>query len=371
MSNSDKTEQATPHKLKKAKEKGDVPRSKELANGMVVASFIVGIAVMTGPLGSSFTVIFDMALSGTRFLDGGGVLIINEISKFFTLVFVLAIWIMIHTILGTVILGGFLIAPDKMKPKLSNLSLKKGVKKVISKQNVFESAKAILKLSVIGCVTYIFIMDRLPDFISVRWLSRSDLVSMVNTAFITYLAIMGAILIGFALIDVPFQIKAFKKKMMMSHKEVKDEFKQTEGSPEMKGKMKQRQREISERRHIPDTKNATAIITNPTHYSVALHFDKETLEAPKIVSMGANHNAFKIREIATQHEIPILSLPPLARSLYKHGKIGHAIPGDLYQPVAIVLGYLMGLDDPMYHNVGEIEDDIVIPDELKANEEEI
>lgn len=366
-----KTEQATPHKLKKAKQKGDVPRSKELANAVVIGSFIVGIIVIGYPIGNSLSSIFLLSFSGTQFLEGGSVVIINEIKRLFILIFSISLWVMFHTIIGTIILGGFIISSDKIKPKASNLSLAKGFKKVVSMQNVFETIKALVKLAVIGSVTYLFITSKIADFITIRWVGRDDLVSMITTMAITYLAIMGFILILFALVDIPFQIKTFKKKMMMSLQEIKDEFKQTEGSPEMKGKMKRRQREIAERRHIPDTKDATVVFTNPTHFSIAIFFDDSSMEAPRILSMGADNNAFKIRDIATQYEIPILNLPPLARSLYRYGEIGKSIPEDLYEPVALVLAYLMGLDDPMYHNVGDIQDNLVLPESMHIKAEDI
>lgn len=361
MSSSDKTEQATPHKLNKAKKDGDVARSKELATAVVMASLIVGLALLVPPIGDSFTKIFHMSFTATDFLDGGTKLIVPEIYRFFAWSFAFGIWICIHTVVGTVILGGFIVAPKKMTPKLSNLSLKKGLKKVISAQNLFETIKAIFKLTIIGSISYLFIMHMIPEYIAIRWVGRNDLFNIVGSTIINYLAIMVAVLIVFSLIDIPFQIKSFKKKMMMSHKEVKDEYKQTDGNPEIKGKIKQKQREASERKHIADTKSATLVLTNPTHYSVALYFDHISQEAPKIISMGCDHNAFMIRDIATQNEIPVLTIPPLARALYFEGAISRPIPSNLYEPVAVILAYMMGLDDKMSFDVGEIYDQITLP----------
>lgn len=359
---SNKTEQATPHKLNKAKKDGDVARSKELATAVVMASLIVGLAVLMDPIGESFTNIFHMAFSSTDFIDGGSRLILPEINRFFAWSFAFGIWICIHTVIGTVILGGFIIAPKKMVPKLSNISLKKGVKKVISTQNLFETIKAIFKLSIIGCISYIFIVQKIPDFIAIRWVGRNDLYSIVGSTIINYLAIMVAVLIVFSLIDIPFQIKSFKKKMMMTLKEVRDEYKQTDGNPEIKGKIKQKQREASERKHISETKSATLVLTNPTHYSVALYFDYDNWDPPRIISMGSDNNAFRIREIATQNEIPVLSIPPLARALYFEGEIGHQIPRSLYEPVSMILTYLVRLDDKMSFDVAEISQQITMPE---------
>lgn len=358
MSADTKSEKPTEHKLKKAKKDGDVPRSKELPTMLVILSFISGVFVMASGIADSFSQLLKVSFSPNIYLSDGISYAISPLLSLFKSVSILCLWFLAHLFIGTLMLGGFIFTPKKLAPKIENLSWKKGVKKLISKQNVFEASKALLKLIIIGSISYLFIHNNMHEFIEIRWSGRQDAITYLGETFTKYLGLMTIILAVFCMVDVPLQVSFFRKKMMMSHKEIKDEFKETEGSPEIKGKIKQKQREASERKNLSKAKEATVVFANPTHFSVAIKFDPISKEAPTVVSMGADYNAFRVREIATANHIPILAIPPLARALYNESSIGEQIPQRFYQPVATILAYLMDLDDRLAFDLQKIKDSV-------------
>lgn len=357
----EKTEKPTEHKLSEARKKGDVPRSKELGTLMTLASLLIvggyGLGIIVNTLTELFIAATDFrsSLYSLDLVRGLSLELLGQ-------VIILGLAITLHTYLGGVMLGKPIFTLDKLQPKAENLSWAKGIKKIISKQNLFEAVKSLAKLALIASILGSFLSNRFFHYASADQGSRDSLIGMINENVYYVISLIVLIMLVFSLIDVPFQIATFMKKMKMSMQDIKDEHKKMEGNPDIKGKIKQKQREMRDKKSISRTADASFVLVNPTHYSVALKYDLEEQSAPVLVSKGTDMNALKIREIATQEMIPVISIPQLARAIYGETEVGSPIPPILYSAVAELIHYLLKLDDVMAHDASELSKKIVVPD---------
>ncbi|MHA6433510.1 flagellar type III secretion system protein FlhB, partial [Escherichia coli] len=217
-----------------------------------------------------------------------------------------------------------------LQPKFSKLNPLPGIKRMFSAQTGAELLKAILKTILVGSVTGFFLWHHWPQMM--RLMAESPITAMGNAmdlvGLCALLVVLGVIpMVGF---DVFFQIFSHLKKLRMSRQDIRDEFKQSEGDPHVKGRIRQMQRAAARRRMMADVPKADVIVNNPTHYSVALQYDENKMSAPKVVAKGAGLVALRIREIGAENNVPTLEAPPLARALYRHAEIGQQIPGQLY-----------------------------------------
>ncbi|KZZ80807.1 flagellar biosynthetic protein FlhB, partial [Oleiphilus sp. HI0132] len=246
------------------------------------------------------------------------------------------ILLFVSAIAGSVALGGWLFSTKALAPKFSRMDPIKGLAKMFSLKSLVELIKAIAKVSLVVAVAVLIIHSQLPTLIG---LADQNVISAMETASkilgwgFFYLA---CTMIVIAMIDVPFQIFDHTKNLKMTKQEVKDEFKDTEGKPEVKRKIRQLQMEMAQRRMMQDVPQADVVITNPTHFSVALRYKPEEDAAPILLAKGHDQVALKIREIANEHDVEIVEAPPLARSVYHHAEIGQEIPSGLYMAVAQV-----------------------------------
>ena len=345
-SGQEKTEQPTPKRLEDARKKGQVPRSKEL-NTMVLMA-IAGIAfIMLGQemitdlgdvMKSNFQIsrsdIFDaravMGFFYQAITDG-----LNLLLPFFALMTVAAL-------ITPLSIGGWSFSFQAMQPKLSKLNPIKGLKKVFSAKGLMEMIKAMAKFVLVAAVA-----------ITVIWVSRHQYLSLGSESLNTGLSHAGELLstafllvttalIIIAAIDVPFQIWDHTKQMRMTKQEVKDEMKDTDGKPEVKSKIRQLQREMAEARMMEAVPDADVVVTNPTHFAVALKYSKG-MSAPLVVARGADLIAANIRRVAKENEVLLVESPPLARALYHSTDIGKEIPHGLYIAVAQILAYVYQL----------------------------
>jgi flagellar biosynthetic protein FlhB len=350
-SSQEKTEEPTARKLEKAKEDGQIPRSKELSTSLILIVGTLGLWVFGSYLYTGIKHIFDFnyALSREQIFDEKQMLIHLSASALEAILTISPIMIMliIAAILGPLALGGWMFSGKSLLPKLSRISPLAGFKRMFGLKSLVELAKSWAKvLIVVGCTLLLFFgfkdqvlfLDQEPTRVAIA--HAADLV--MTGAFI-----LACSTLLVSLIDIPFQIYDFTKKMKMSLQEVKDEHKDTEGKPEVKQRIRRLQYEASQRRMMQDVPDADVVITNPTHYAVALKYSSDAMEAPVVVAKGIDEVALKIREIAKAHGVPVVESPALARSVYTFTPIGKEIPEGLYVAIAQVLAYVYQLDQFM------------------------
>ncbi len=344
----ERTEPATPKRLQDARNKGQIARSREL-NAMAVtlagaaAVFVLGDGIVGGitDIMAANLALPRMALMSPEYM------LAHLKEAALSAALTLTPWLTLLTIvalLAPLSLGGWSFSVEAMKFKGERINPIAGLKRLFAMRGLVELLKALAKFALVGTIA-VLVLDWLADeFIG---LGRQSVMQALNhsawlmaTAFILFSA--GLILI--AAVDVPFQIWDHGKKLRMTRQEVKDEMKETEGRPEVRGKIRALQQETANRRMLEDIPIASVVVTNPTHYAVALRYDADKMGAPVVVAKGADLIALKIREVANAHGVPIFEAPPLARALYASAEIGDEIAERLYVAVAQVLTYIYQLD---------------------------
>lgn len=344
-SGGDKSEKPTPGKLRKARDKGDIPRSKDLtmAVGLVASFFTLGgfLSYYRQLIGESFAA--AGALAGQ--IDDGDVL--NQfllINVGILLRFIVTLVpIPLACVLASLIPGGWIFTPSKLKPDFKKLSPISGVKRIFAASHFVEVGKMLLKCGVILAVLWMMINDSMDGLLH---LQRQGLHQAIYQGFAIFRHVVGyfvAVIVIFALLDVPLSKFMFTKKMRMTKQEVKEEHKNNDGNPQVKGRIRQLQRMMSMGQITRTVPTADVIITNPTHYAVALKYDPQRAEAPYIVAKGVDETAMWIREVAQQHRIEVVAFPPLARAVYYTTRVNQQIPAPLFRAIAHVLTYVMQL----------------------------
>ena len=346
-SSQEKTEEPTSKKLREAKQKGQVPRSKELNSMGIMFAGSAGLLLM-GPtmighlaemMTNGFTLtraeIMDPAEIFSHFESAIATALLG-IMPFLALMTVVAI-------ATPLMLGGWAFNVGSMAFKGDRLNPLSGLKRIFSSKGLMELVKALAKFLVVASVAVWFMWARSSEFLSLG--QESFLQGLTHAAWLFGYAflVMSSSLIIIAAIDVPFQLWDHSQKLKMTLQEVRDEMKETEGRPEVKSKIRALQQEMAQRRMMEDVPAADVIITNPTHFAVALKYNPENMAVPVIVAMGQDHMAFKIREVGRDADVEIFEAPPLARALFAHGKIGQEIPAQLFYAVAQVLAFIFQL----------------------------
>ncbi|MEW8507794.1 MAG: flagellar biosynthesis protein FlhB [Candidatus Thiodiazotropha sp.] len=365
----EKTEQPSAKRLLDAKRKGQVPRSRELNSMAVTLIGVTTLVVMSRGLGNDFSEmmsrsfvltheqIFDINTMviqlGERFLD-----MLLALIPFFILVVLAAIF-------SSVALGGFSISAEALSPKLSKLSPIKGMKRVFSARGLVEMLKALFKFIFIGGITILLLWLSLGKFLSLHGMEIAQALQHLNGLIGWSVILMTSTMILIAAIDVPFQLWDHKRQLKMTRQELRDELKETEGKPEVKSRIRQLQREMAQRRMMQEVPKADVIVTNPTHYAVALQYDPQSMHAPKLLAKGADLVAMNIREVGTEAKVPIVESAMLARAIYFHTELNAFIPAGLYLAVARLLAYVFQLR--AYQSEGG--EYPVLPEELSIPEE--
>lgn len=371
----DKTEDATPKRLADARAKGDVPRSRELNTVLMMLASMLGFAFL-GSTGvqaykqlakNQWTIARDDLFNDQAVLNGLFIPLIEAlwISAPFLLLMFLAVFI------GPLCMGGWVFSASSVKVDLTKLSPIAGLKKMMGIQTLAELIKALMKVILLGAVA-VFLLDlHLEDYLRLGSLPIPEAINgMFNLMF--YILLILILTLGLvALVDVPYQQWSHAKKLRMTLQEVKDENKEQQGNPEVKSKVRQMQQAMAGNRMLADVPEADVIIVNPTHFSVALKYDEDEV-APRVVAKGADHLAFKIREVGKDSDVAIFSAPPLARSLYRHTEIGETIPSELYLAVAQVLAYVMQVKQLNFTDRRRLVEpnDLQIPDSLLVPKDE-
>ena len=340
----EKSEQASSTRLEKAYEEGDVPRSKELATCVLL--FTAGLSIwglgshLTGALKDMLSagLIFDskLAFNTDSTLSRISSQIIDLLIAFAPLGFAL----IIAALAAPVLVGGWNFSTNLLVPNFERLDPIKGMGNLFSKNSLVELVLSVAKATVVGVVAYFVIS---ADFAQLITLSVVPIeVGLAETGLFlvqSFIFIVGA-LVAIAMVDVPYQLYRYAEKLKMSRQELKQESKEGNGNPEIKAKIRQQQREMSRRRMMSNVQKADVIITNPTHYSVAIQYKEGDMRAPVLLAKGSDTIALRIREIAKEHEILILESPKLARAIYANTELDSEIPESLYLAVAEILAFV-------------------------------
>ncbi|MEE3470000.1 MAG: flagellar biosynthesis protein FlhB [Butyrivibrio hungatei] len=353
----EKSEQPTAKKLEDARKEGQVAKSQEVATAFSLLSLFVILRVVYALMGSTFTNIFPRVYNDipnvARTYDGQLPIayITSIINKaMLTLLLLCAPFFIVGfavAFISDYVQVGYKPTSKPLQPKLSKLNPVSGLKKIFSTRKLFELAKSIVKLLIMGIVIYSFFSKRNDYLFLLYDMPLTQAIGLMGNLIIDLGFRVAIAYMIIALADFIYQKRKFTKDMMMTKQEVKDEFKNSEGSPEVKSAQKRRMMEASRRRMMQAVPQADVVITNPTHYAVAVKYDAEEAEAPIVVAKGADFVAQRIKELARESGVEIVENKPLARMLYANVEVGELVPPELYKAVAEVLAYV-------YHLKGKI-----------------
>ena len=372
-SGQEKTEDPTPKRIREAREKGDVPRSKELATTLVLMAAVFSVIMFGAHLAEKMLGMMEsnLILDRQAIFDVNKLLAHFELSVLNALIGLVGVFsvLMVAALVGPIALGGWNFSADSISPKGSRIDPLAGIKRMFSLKSLVELFKAIAKFMLVGGFAILILWTIRTEILALGTFEARPAIDEALNIIIWVFMALSAVLILVAIVDVPYQLHEYTEKMKMTMQEVKDELKNTEGKPEVKGRIRQLQREISQRQMMSAVPEADVVITNPTHYAVALKYEGEGRGAPVMVAKGADFVALKIREIAAANDVPILSAPPLARAIYHSTEINDEIPTGLFMAVAQVLAYVFQLkryksrdaERPSELKTG----DLPIPDEFK------
>ncbi|MGE0311031.1 MAG: flagellar biosynthesis protein FlhB [Lautropia sp.] len=346
-SSEDKQLPATGKRLEEAARKGNVPHSREVGHVMVLGCSIAALSVAGSDLGAQITGVLRSALRFDASVRGAAFeLLSHPLGAVQPVVAPLAVVLgsaVAGAAMASVVPGGINLATEALKFDASRLSPMAGLKRVFSVRGMVDLSKLIVLAFVLGAVAFWFGATSFPEFgsLSLRELQGSlgDAASLVLGGF----ALLVMVLAGVAMFDVPFQWFRHRQDLMMSHDEVKRENRETEGDPMLKGRMRARQRDISRNRMLAAVASADIVLTNPTHYAVAIRYDEAQAGAPRVVAKGVDLIAARIQAIAREAGVPVLESPPLARALYAHVPLDAEIPRELYTAIAQILAYVFQL----------------------------
>lgn len=372
-SGQERTEAPTGRRLQQAREKGQVPRSREAATATVLIAGICGLLMISGPLSRALVEVYHRCfkLSRAEIFDTAAMakLLANCLTEVFWPLLFLFLIVTVAGLVGNILVGGFNFSTEAMMPKFNKLNPISGIKRMLGVMSLVELLKSIAKVAFVASIAYSLIKSQWPSMLRLgEEQLDSAIVDALRISLYTGIGICCALL-PVVLIDVPFQKWHHIKQLRMTKQEIKDEYKEMEGKPEVKGRMRQMQREMANRRMMAEVPKADVIITNPTHYSVALFYDRfKPGAAPRVVAKGTDEVALKIREIAGEYKVPIVASPALARAVYHTTKLDREIPEGLFQAVALVLAYVFQLQ--MYKKgrgipPRELPKEMPIPDELR------
>lgn len=345
--NQDKQLPASERKLKKAREDGQVVRSRDLGHFFVILAAGGVLIALTPWWMDRLQTLFHAGLRFDARTVATPGMMVERLGQWTTmammLVVPLGLGIALASTAASVLAGGWMMSFKVVAPKFSKLNPLSGIGRVFSKQQLVDALKASALALVLGVVGGVLLWKNWPDLVHLLAQPLPTALADMGSTFRTVLMTMLLVLACFALIDWPMQRFMFMNRMKMSHQEVKDEFKQMEGNMEVKGRMRQLMREKTRRRMLAAVPEADLVVMNPTHYAVALKYDDATMGAPRVIAKGLDLLAFKIRDTATEHKVPVLEAPPLARALYANCEVDQEVPMALYSAVAQVLAYVYQL----------------------------
>ena len=351
---SQKTEEPTPKKLADQRKKGNVPSSKEVGTTVSVFSLMVIVVFMLpGATQEMARILFNLIQAAPTAQIGESQQGLKDVGGY-TSALVLGVFgamgslflmMMIAAVFGVLVQGETVVTTERIKPKGSNISPVSGLKKIFGLDNFIEFLKSIVKVSVVAIIGFFIVRAAVGDIATGVLFLPENIPGYVRSKVGLILVIVASILVPVAVADMVYKRMSWIKKNRMSLKEVRDEHKDSEGDPQLKAKRDEKRRELSRQRVTESVPKSTVILTNPTHYAVALKYERGVDPAPICVAKGVDTKAKSIREIAKEHEIPIVENRPLARALYATVDLNDMIPAEHWQAVAEIVSYVMDLQN--------------------------
>lgn len=353
----EKTEEPTSKKLEDSRKEGQVAKSKEITTAFTLTALFILLKIYVGTMGTwmmeCFTGVYTQIPASIQMYDG-------VMPKATVVLAVRTMMLRLLLIIAPVLAVGLILAfvcdvvqvkwkptSKPLKPKFNKLNPVSGFKKIFSANSLVNLVKAIAKILVVAYVAYSFLKDRIKDVFLLYDIGLNPAIALIGETVIDLGIRISIVYILIGFIDYAYQKWKFKNDMKMTKQEVKDEYKNQEGDPKVKGKQRQRMQEASRRRMMQQLPEADVVITNPTHYAVAVKYDPDKYDAPYVIAKGENYLAQRIKEIARESNVEIVENKPLARMLYANVEIGELVPPELYQSVAEVLAFV-------YHLKGKV-----------------
>jgi len=343
----DKTEQATPKKKEDARKKGQVAKSKEVSSVAILAAGVIYMYFNAGNLTEKLGGNLRQTFSSIPRIASGDLglaaYISSAIQGFLVMMLPILILLVVVSLAANLLQTGFIMTVEPLTPELSKIDPIKGFGKLFSKRSFAELLKSILKIIIVGWAAFSVLKNDYSQLIPLMYQDNFQIMAMLGHISLKVLTRCCYVILVLAVLDYVFQKWEFEQNLKMTKQEVKDEFKQSEGDPMIKSRIRSIQREMARRRMMKEVPKADVVITNPTHFAVALVYKPgEKMTAPKIIAKGADRIALKIKELAKEHNIPIVENKPLAQNLYKL-ELGQEVPPEFYQAVAEILAYVYGL----------------------------
>lgn len=340
----EKTEKATPKKRQDTRKKGQVAKSQDVNTAIGLSAVFLFLLFASSSLikgilsilEHSFQIYIGMELTETSVKN----VFLEMLKETALIVGPIMLVALIAGIVANYFQVGFLFAPESIQMKLEKIDPIKGFKRIFSLRSVVEFLKSILKLSIVGVITFLVLWNRMDEILILSQKTIGAALAVLADLTVQMGLFAAGALLFLSILDYLYQKYDFEKNIRMSKQDLKDEFKNSEGDPLIKSKIKQRQREMAMRRMMQEVPNADVIITNPTHYAVALKYDEKKLDAPYVVAKGVDYVAQKIKFIAKENQVVIVENRPLARALYSQTEIGDAIPEEFFKATAEILAYV-------------------------------
>jgi flagellar biosynthetic protein FlhB len=343
----EKTEPASPKRLEQAREEGDVPRSRELSTCTMLLGAGLGlwfagdglVSQMRQMMTSTLTMERSQAYDFNMLFDHIAISAFDVVLAFAPI----GVLLLMIALASPMLIGGWLFSVKALQPNFDRMNPLNGFGNMFSSRSLVELLKAVGKTLLVGGVALIVVSGQKEAIFGLATEPlKAGMSHLGHILLVCFLATVGGLVI-IALIDAPYQMWHYANKLKMTHQEVVQESKEMNGNPQIKAKIRAQQREMARRRMMSEVPTADVVVTNPTHFAVALKYKEGSMRAPQVVAKGADAVAAKIRELAGEHNVPLLEAPPLARALYKHAELGDEIPETLYTAVAEVLAYVFQL----------------------------
>lgn len=353
----EKTEEPTGKKLDDARKKGQVAKSREISMAVELLAFFILLRVYVDTIGlrfeNFFGTVYQQIPSTIKMVDGQvpksalHAVVSNMLVQTLTIMMPFLIAGVVIALICNILQVGFKVTTEPLRPNFGKMNPLQGIQKLFSLQSLFELLKSVAKIVLISYVVYSYFKSEKSSIYLLYDMSLRQGIALMGNLTINMGIRVAAVYMIIALVDFIYQKRKFHTDMMMTKQEVKDEMKESEGDPQIKSKQRQRMREASQRRMMQELPKADVVITNPTHYAVAIQYDQEKYNAPIVLAKGADYLAKKIKEIAKENDVEIVENKPLARMLYANVEIGAVIPPELYKAVAEVLAFV-------YHLKGKV-----------------
>ena len=361
---------ASERKLAQARKDGQVSRSKDLSHLAVLGTGSFALLLLAPLFHERLKIalgrqlVFDATTlaSGTHMLDRLQQMTLTGLA----LAVGFAAIVVTSAILCTIASGGWVVSTKPLAPDLNRLNPLSGFGRLFSREQAVEMGKLIVITSVLAAVAYSYLAGSIGTVARMVMQPSAAAIVTLGEWLTLGMALLLLVVFAVAMVDMPLQAFLFRARQKMSHQEVKQEHKESDGNPQLKGKLRQRAREIANRRSVQAVPRADFVLMNPTHYAVALRYDDQNMAAPQVIAKGADHLAMRIREVAKEHAVPVLQSPVLARALYAHAELDREIPSALFTAVAQVLAYVYRLKAAMRGNgpMPDEQPDPFVPPEL-------